>query len=280
MCFCRCRRVAAAACHTNHRGDGAPDAVAATARHSIPVRRRTAGRRMPPLWFNFLSFPEEAACSLSLARAAFYQHRSPHTPRNGVVVRSVIILCELRPPFRCGAAHKTRQHHGAGPARAQHASDAAELTRLDDADFREAHCLESGTEARVATGRLCGDARYFVVRCARPGRLRATQQMPFAAFQELRRQLGEQAALVKSPFPARRRRRRDASRRSFFRASVDAAAADRARARALEAWLGEVVQLASGARWRRARAGPCATRCSTTSAPSSSRRRRRPRRGD
>ena len=66
--------------------------------------------------------------------------------------------------------------------------DAAELTRLDDADFREAHCLENGTEARVATGRLCGDARYFVVRCARPGRLRATQQMPFAAFQELRRQ--------------------------------------------------------------------------------------------
>ena len=31
----------------------------------------------------------------------------------------------------------------------------------------------------------------------------------------------------------------------FFRASVDAAAADRARARALEAWLGEVVQLAA-----------------------------------
>ena len=123
------------------------------------------------------------------------------------------------------------------------ASDAAELTRLDDADFREAHCLESGTEARVATGRLCGDARYFVVRCARPNRLRATQQMPFAAFQELRRQLGEQAALVKSPFPCAPPSpvRRFAAQ--FFRASVDAAAADRARARALEAWLGEVVQL-------------------------------------
>ena len=126
-----------------------------------------------------------------------------------------------------------------------YASDAAELTRLDDADFREAHCLEAGTEARVATGRLCGDARYFVVRCARPNRLRATQQMPFAAFQELRRQLGEQAALVKSPFPAAppSPARRFAAK--FFRASVDAAAADRARARALEAWLGEVVQLAA-----------------------------------
>ena len=123
------------------------------------------------------------------------------------------------------------------------ASDAAELTRLDDADFREAHCLEAGTEARVATGRWCGDARYFVVRCARPNRMRATQQMPFAAFQELRRQLGEQAALVKSPFPAAppSPARRFAAK--FFRASVDAAAADRARARALEAWLGEVVQL-------------------------------------
>ena len=119
----------------------------------------------------------------------------------------------------------------------------AELTRIDDAEFREAHCLESATEVRVATGRLCGDARFFVVRCARPGRLRATQQMPFAAFQELRRQLGEQAALVKSPFPAAppSPARRFAAK--FFRASVDAAAADRARARALEAWLGEVVQL-------------------------------------
>ena len=123
------------------------------------------------------------------------------------------------------------------------ASDAAELTRLDDADFREAHCLESGTEARVSTGRLCGDARYFVVRCARPGRLRATQQMPFAAFQELRRQLGEQAALVKSPFPAAPPSPVHKLAARFFRASVDAAAADRARARALEAWLGEVVQL-------------------------------------
>ena len=121
----------------------------------------------------------------------------------------------------------------------------AELTRIDDAEFREPHCLGAGTEARVATGRLCGDARYFVVRCARPGRLRATQQMPFAAFQELRRQLGEQAALVKSPFPCAppSPARRFAAK--FFRASVDAAAADRARARALEAWLGEVVQLAS-----------------------------------
>ena len=122
--------------------------------------------------------------------------------------------------------------------------DAAELTRLDDADFREPHCCETGTEARVATGRLCGDARYFVVRCARPNRLRATQQMPFAAFQELRRQLGEQAALVKSPFPAAppSPARRFAAK--FFRASVDAAAADRARARALDHWLSEVVQLA------------------------------------
>ena len=130
----------------------------------------------------------------------------------------------------------------------------AELTRLDDADFREAHCLENATEARVAPGRLCGDARYFVVRCARPNRLRATQQMPFAAFQELRRQLGEQAALVKSPFPAAppSPARRLAAR--FFRASVDAAAADRARARALEAWLGEVVQLAA---WGTLRARAC-----------------------
>ena len=127
----------------------------------------------------------------------------------------------------------------------QHDNNAAELTRLDDADFREAHCLEPGTEARVATGRLCGDARFFVVRCARPNRLRATQQMPFAAFQELRRQLGEQAALVKSPFPCAppSPARRLAAR--FFRTPVDAASADRARARALEAWLGEVVQLAA-----------------------------------
>ena len=122
----------------------------------------------------------------------------------------------------------------------------AELTRIDDAEFREPHCLGGGTEARVAPGRLCGDARYFVVRCTRPGRLRATQQMPFAAFQELRRQLGEQAALVKSPFPCAppSPARRLAAR--FFRGgAVDAASADRARARALEAWLGEVVQLAA-----------------------------------
>ena len=48
---------------------------------------------------------------------------------------------------------------------------------------------------------------------------------------------------MKSPFPAAppSPARRLAAR--FFRASVDAAAADRARARALEAWLGEVVQL-------------------------------------
>ena len=121
----------------------------------------------------------------------------------------------------------------------------AELTRLDDADFREPHCCEAGTEARVATGRLCGDARYFVVRCARPNRLRATQQMPFAAFQELRRQLGIQADLVKSPFPAAPPSPARRFAAQFFRASVDAAAADRARARALEAWLGEVVQLAA-----------------------------------
>ena len=147
----------------------------------------------------------------------------------------------------------------------QHANNAAELTRLDDADFREAHCLETGTEARVATGRLCGDARYFVVRCARPGRLRATQQMPFAAFQELRRQLGEQAALVKSPFPCAppSPARRFAAK--FFRASVDAAAADRARARALEAGSARSCSWRRGARCARARAGPCATRCSTTS---------------
>ena len=134
------------------------------------------------------------------------------------------------------------------------ASDAAELTRLDDADFKEAYCLDTGTEARVATGRLCGDARYFVVRCARPNRLRATQQMPFAAFQELRRQLGEQAALVKSPFPCAppSPARRLAAR--FFRTPVDAASADRARARALEAWLGEVVQLAA---WGTLRARAC-----------------------
>ena len=130
----------------------------------------------------------------------------------------------------------------------------AELTRIDDAEFREAHCLESATEVRVATGRLCGDARFFVVRCARPGRLRATQQMPFAAFQELRRQLGEQAALVKSPFPCAppSPARRLAAR--FFRTPVDAASADRARARALEAWLGEVVQLAA---WGTLRARAC-----------------------
>ena len=130
----------------------------------------------------------------------------------------------------------------------------AELTRLDDADFREAHCLEPGTEARVATGRLCGDARYFVVRCARPNRLRATQQMPFAAFQELRRQLGNQADLVKSPFPAAPPSPARRFAAQFFRASVDAAAADRARARALEAWLGEVVQLAA---WGTLRARAC-----------------------
>jgi len=141
----------------------------------------------------------------------------------------------------------------------QHDIDAAvgkqpELTRLDDADFREAHCLENGTEARVSTGRLCGDARYFVVRCARPNRLRATQQMPFAAFQELRRQLGEQADLVKSPFPAAPPSPARRFAAQFFRASVDAASADRARARALEAWLGEVVQLAA---WGTLRARAC-----------------------
>ena len=133
--------------------------------------------------------------------------------------------------------------------------DAAELTRLDHDDFKEAHCLENGTEARVAPGRLCGDARYFVVRCARPGRLRATQQMPFAAFQELRRQLGEQAALVKSPFPCAPPSPARRLAAKFFRAApVDAAAADRARARALEAWLGEVVQLAA---WGTLRARAC-----------------------
>ncbi len=131
----------------------------------------------------------------------------------------------------------------------------AELTRLDDADFREAHCLEAGTEARVATGRLCGDARYFVVRCARPGRLRATQQMPFAAFQELRRRLGPQADLVKSPFPCAPPSPIKSLAARFFRGgAVDAASADRARARALEAWLGEVVQLAA---WGTLRARAC-----------------------
>jgi hypothetical protein len=69
--------------------------------------------------------------------------------------------------------------------------------------------------------------------------------MPFAAFQELRRQLGEQAALVKSPFPAAPHSPARRFAAKFFRASVDAAAADRARARALDAWLGEVVQLAA-----------------------------------
>ena len=132
--------------------------------------------------------------------------------------------------------------------------DAAELTRLDDADFREAHCLENGTEARVAPGRLCGDARYFVVRCTRPNRLRATQQMPFAAFQELRRQLGEQADLVKSPFPAAPLSPIKSLAARFFRTPVDAASADRARARALEAWLGEVVQLSI---WGTLRARAC-----------------------
>ena len=84
------------------------DAIAATGSNRFRSAAGLRGEVCPLPWFNFLSFPEEAACSLSLARAAFYQHRSPHTPRNGVVVRSVIILCELRPAVPLRAAHNNR----------------------------------------------------------------------------------------------------------------------------------------------------------------------------
>ena len=112
MCFCFSPRGGRGVPHdaaTAYR-----DAVAATASTRFQAAIGHRGEVCALLRFNFLSFPEEAACSLSLARAAFYQHRSLHTPRNGVVVRSVIILCELRPAVSLPAAQTGRdRHHGA-----------------------------------------------------------------------------------------------------------------------------------------------------------------------
>ena len=90
------------------------DAVAATASTRFRSAAGLRGEVCPLPWFNFLSFPEEAACSLSLARAAFYAHRSKHTPRNSVLVRSVIILCSLHPASSLtGSPQDTDKHHGA-----------------------------------------------------------------------------------------------------------------------------------------------------------------------
>jgi hypothetical protein len=123
--------------------------------------------------------------------------------------------------------------------------DTAELTQLAAPAPVHDCCLESGTSARVKPGRLCGGDRFFMVRCARPGRERVRAQMPFAAFAALRRQLGPQAALlIKSPFPAAPSKARALASRFFSAAQFDAARADSDRARALDAWLGEVVQLA------------------------------------
>lgn len=123
---------------------------------------------------------------------------------------------------------------------------AAELTHLAAPAPVHDCCLESGTSARVKPGRLCGGDRFFMVRCARPGRERVRAQMPFAAFAALRRQLGPQAALlIKSPFPAAPSKARALASRFFSAAQFDAARADSDRARALDAWLGEVVQLST-----------------------------------
>ena len=90
------------------------DAIAATGSNRFRSAAGLRGEVCPLPWFNFLSFPVSEPVQPLPARAAFYQHRSKHTPRNSVLVRSVIILCSLHPASSLtGSPQDTDKHHGA-----------------------------------------------------------------------------------------------------------------------------------------------------------------------
>ena len=90
------------------------DAIAATGSNRFRSAAGLRGEACPLPWFNFLSFPVLEPVQPLPARAAFYQHRSKHTPRNSVLVRSVIILCSLHPASSLtGSPQDTDKHHGA-----------------------------------------------------------------------------------------------------------------------------------------------------------------------
>ena len=84
------------------------DAIAATGSNRFRSAAGLRGEVCPLPWFNFLSFPVLEPVQPLPARAALNAHRSPRTPRNGVVVRPAVILCELRPAVPLRAAF-TRQ---------------------------------------------------------------------------------------------------------------------------------------------------------------------------
>ena len=106
--------------------------------------------------------------------------------------------------------------------------------------------LEAGAERAAECGRV-GGARYYSVRCRRAGYGPVTVAHPMTAFKDCCRALKAcgQSELVRSEFPMTRAASLE-SLGAFFKADDDARreADDQRRARALDAWLKEVVRLA------------------------------------